>query len=207
MTTTKQWMNHDDISFTDNQTVPGTLAKTKIPARSISPHKLHHQFAQPCTRSVSKPMQQFSSHGAVARFCATALIGWTPYSLAKLRFFGSPMARQNLCGIPQDGHTMDAKRPARQPARCLASYPRNFPAMAGQWQTRCRRMTGEATRKTTCVTPDLAAQWPHRQLARQLATWLRNGRTATVRTTATATSRERLVGFSPSAFNHDIRRL
>jgi len=52
---------------------------------------------------------------------------------------------------------MGANQPVRNPAKCLASCPRNFPAMAGQWQQQCRRMAVETTRKTTCPAPDLAA--------------------------------------------------
>jgi hypothetical protein len=71
---------------------------------------------------------------------------------------------------------MGAKHPARNPAKCLASYPRNVPAMAGQWQQQCRRTSVKTTRKTTCLAPDLDAQCPRRKLARQLATWPRNSR-------------------------------
>ena len=105
----------------------------------ISPHKLHHQFAQSGSRSVSNPMQQFSSHGAVARFCATALIGWKPYPLSRQGFYGSLIARRKLRGVPRDGRAMGAKHPARNPAKCLTSCPLNVPAMAGQWQRQCRR--------------------------------------------------------------------
>jgi hypothetical protein len=97
---------------------------------------------------------------------------------------------------------MGAKHPARNPAKYLASCPRNVPAMAGQWQQQCRRMAVETTRKTTCLASDLDAQCPRRKLARQLATWPRNSRA-----TANATSRKQLVGISPSAFNHDIQKI
>jgi hypothetical protein len=63
---------------------------------------------------------------------------------------------------------MGANHPTRNPAKCLASYPRNVPAMAAQWQRQCRRMAGRMTRKTTCLAPDLAAQCQRRKLARQL---------------------------------------
>jgi hypothetical protein len=55
---------------------------------------------------------------------------------------------------------MGAKHPARNPAKCLASCPRNFPAMAGQWQQQCRRMSVKTTRKITYLAPDLDAQQP-----------------------------------------------
>jgi hypothetical protein len=144
----------------------GTLNFTSQIAPSI---------AQSGTRSVSKPMQQFSSHGAVARFCATALIGCKPYPLARLRFHDSPMARRNLCGVPQDGRATSAMQPARHPARCLASQSRNVRATGRQPPTHCRRMTGETTRKITCVTPMSDAQRPCRKLARQPAICSRNG--------------------------------
>jgi hypothetical protein len=71
---------------------------------------------------------------------------------------------------------MGAKHPARNPAKYLAPCPRNFPALAGQWQRQCRRASVKTTRKTTCLAPDLAAQCPRRKLARQLATWPRTSR-------------------------------
>jgi hypothetical protein len=182
------------------------FTKTKTSARLNSPCKLHHQFARSCTRSVSNPMQPFSSHGAVAWLCATALMGCKPYPLSGQGFYGSPIPRRKLCGVPRDGRAMDANHPARNPAKCLASYPRNFPAMAGQWQRQCRRTSVKTTRKTTCLPPDLDTPCPRRKLARQLAICPRNCRAA-VRATANATSHERLVEFSSSAFNHDIQRL
>jgi len=101
---------------------------------------------------------------------------------------------------------MSAQHPARQPAKYLASYPRNVPATAGQRQPQCRRIAGRMTRKTTCRAPDLAAPCPRRELARQLAIRPRNSRAA-VRATAKATSRKRLVEIPSSAFNHDIQKL
>ena len=131
-----------------------------MPPRSISRHKLHHQFARSCSRSVSKTMQPFSSHGAVARLCATALIGCKPYPLSRQGFYGSPKARRKLRGVPRDGNAIAAQHPAGQPAKYLASYPRNVPAMAGQWQRQCRWMAGRMTRKITCLAPDRDAQCP-----------------------------------------------
>jgi len=52
-----------------------------------------------------------------------------PYPLLKQGFYGSPIARRKLRGVPRDGHAIAAKCPARNPAKCLASYPRNAPAM------------------------------------------------------------------------------
>jgi hypothetical protein len=71
---------------------------------------------------------------------------------------------------------MGAKHPARNPAKYLASCPRNFPAMAGQWQQQCRRTSVKTTRKTARLAPDLAAQCSRLKLARQLATRPRNSR-------------------------------
>jgi hypothetical protein len=96
--------------------------------------------------------------------------------LVRQGFYGSPMARRKMRGVPRDGRAMGAKHPARNPAKCLASCPRNVPAMAGQWQQQCRRTSVKTTRKTTCLAPDLDAQCPRRKLARQLATWPRNSR-------------------------------
>ena len=159
------------ITFHSRQPDCDRLArKNKNSGTLISPHKLHRQFAQSHSQIVSNSVQQFSSHGAVARFCAIALIGWKPYPLSRQGFYGSPIARRKLRGVPRDGHAMAAKHPARNPAKCLASYPRNVPAMAGQWQQQCRRTSVKTTRKTTCLAPDLDAPCPRRKLARQLAT-------------------------------------
>ena len=56
------------------------------------------------------------------------------YPLLKQGFYGSPIARRKLRGVPRDGHAMAAKHPVRNPAQ----YPCNVPAMAGQWQRQCR---------------------------------------------------------------------
>ncbi|MFZ0826904.1 MAG: hypothetical protein WAO02_05735 [Verrucomicrobiia bacterium] len=143
-------------------------------------------------------MQPFSSHGAVARLCATAFIGCKPNPLSGQGFFGLPISRRWLRGVPRDGRAMGANHLARNPAKYLTSHPRNVPAKAGQWQQQGRRTSVKTTRKTTCLAPDLDAPCPRRKLARQLATWLRNSR---------ATSRKQFVGISPSAFNHDIQKI
>lgn len=122
-----------------------------------------------------KPDAQFSGHGAVARLLATALTGCKPYPLAGLRFCDSPMARRNLCGVPQDGRAMPAIQPARHPARCLVPQSRNIRATGRHQPTHCRRITGETTRKITCVTPMSDARRRHRKLARQPAICSRNG--------------------------------
>ena len=147
----------------------GALAKTRTQTRSISRHKFHHQFARSCTRSMTNPMQPFSNHCASARLSANAFIRGKPYPLSKQGFYGSPKSRRCPRGVPRDGHAMAAKQPARHPAQFLASYPRNFPAMAGQWQRQCRRLSIETTRKTTCLAPDANAPCPRRKLARRLA--------------------------------------
>ena len=138
----------------------GALAKTRTPARSISRHKFHHQFARSCTRSMTNPMQPFSNHCASARLSTNAFIRGKPYPLSEQGFYGSPTARRKLRGVPRDGHAMAAQHPARQPAKYLASCPLNFPATAGQRQPQCRRMAGRITRKPTCRAPDSDAQYP-----------------------------------------------
>jgi hypothetical protein len=91
------------------------------------------------------------------------------YPLSKQGFYGSPIARRWPRGVPRDGHAMAAQHPARQQAEYLSSCPRNFPAMAGQWQRQCRRPTVKTTCKTTCPAPDASAPCPRRKLARRLA--------------------------------------
>ena len=44
--------------------------------------------------------------------------------------------------------------------------PRDFPAMAGQWQQQRRRTSVKTTRKTARLAPDIDAQCPRRKLAR-----------------------------------------
>jgi len=163
--TTKQRTNHDNFFIHGNQTVPGALAKTRTQTRSISRHKFHHQFARSCTRSMTNPMQPFSNHCASAWLSVNAFIGCKPYPLSKQGFYGSPIARRKLRGVPRDGHATAAQHPARHPAQ----YPRHVPAMAGQWQRQCRRASVKTTGKTTCLAPDLAAPCPRRKLARRLA--------------------------------------
>jgi hypothetical protein len=109
-------------------------------------------------------------HGVITRFSVIALMRCKPYPLSKQGFYGSPIARRKLRGVPRDGQAMGANHPARHPAK----YPRNVPAMAEQWQRQCRRMAGRMTRKTTCLAPDLAAPCSRRKLARQLAICPRN---------------------------------
>jgi hypothetical protein len=52
-----------------------------------------------------------------------------PYPLSKQGFYGSPIARRKLRGVPRDGQAMAAKHPARHPAQ----YPRNIRATSRQW--------------------------------------------------------------------------
>ena len=53
-------------------------------------------------------------HGAIARFSVIALMRCKPYPLSEQGFYGSPIARRKLRGVPRDGHAMAAKHPARQ---------------------------------------------------------------------------------------------
>jgi hypothetical protein len=99
----------------------------------------------------------FLSRGAVACHWFVFLDRCKPYPLSRQGFRGSPISRRNLRGVPRDGRAMGANQPTRNPAKCLASCPRNFPVMAGQWPQQCRRMAVETTRKTTCPAPDLDA--------------------------------------------------
>jgi hypothetical protein len=152
-----------------NQTVPDTLAKMQTPARSISRHKLHHQFAQSCSRSVSKPMQQFSSHGAVARFCATALIGWKPYPLSGQGFYGSPIARRKLARSParrsRDGRETSGKKSGEISRVISAQRPGNGRTVATAMPPNVRQ--DDSQDNLPCA--GLDAQCPRRKLARQLA--------------------------------------
>jgi hypothetical protein len=80
--TAKQWTNHDHISFPTIRLCPARSQKRKHPARSISRHELHHQFAQLHSRSVKSLVQQFLRRGAVACHWFVFLDRGTPYPLA-----------------------------------------------------------------------------------------------------------------------------
>ncbi len=166
---------------------------------NASPFKFTSQIASSICTVAFKKCEKFDamflSRGAVACHWLVILDRGTPYPLSRQGFCGSLTARRNLRGVPRDGRAMGANQPARNPAKCLASYPRNVPAMAGQWQQQCRRMAVEMTRKTTCPAPDLAAPWPRHGRAGNLRDDSQLGR---------ATACKQLVGISPSTFNHDI---
>ena len=56
-----------------------------------------------------------------------------PYPLSEQGFYGSPIARRKLRGVPRDGHAMGAQHPARHPAQYLrhsAQRPGNGRAVA-----------------------------------------------------------------------------
>jgi hypothetical protein len=139
----------------NNQTVPDASAKMQTPHVSNSRHKLHHQIARHFHEARKIHATIFKSRCKRTVMCCP-LYGWKPYPLSRQGFYGSPIARRKLRGVPRDGRAMGAKHPARNPAKYLASYPRNVPAMAGQWQRQCRRTSVKTTRKTTCLAPDLA---------------------------------------------------
>ena len=156
--------------------MPGALAKTKTPTRSISRHKLHHQFAQSRSRSVTNPMQQFSSHGAVARFCATALIGWQALPLVWTRFLrlanSSPKTARSPARRSRDGRATSGKKSGEISRVMSAQLPGNGRAVANamppnvrqddsQDNLPCARLgramsapeTGETTRNITAQQP------------------------------------------------------
>ena len=136
-----------------------TPARTKFTSRIAPPN---------CTVTVTKREKTCAANfKALCKSTSTNghFIRGKPYPLSKQGFYGSPIARRNLRGVPRDGHAMAAQHPARHPAE----YPRNVPAMAGQWQRQCRRASAKIARKTTCLAPDLDAPCPRRKLARRLA--------------------------------------
>ena len=101
------------------------------------------------------------------------------------------MARRNLCGVPRDGRTTSANHPTRNLARCLASFPHDFQAIAGQCQQQCRRASVKTTRKMT-----------------------RNCRTVSAPQSVQRTPRHpakhfssRLVGIPPPYFNHPFPKI
>ena len=129
--------------------MPGTLAKTKNPSRSISRHKLHRQFAQLHSRSVKSPIQQFSRHGAVARLCATALIGYTPYPQIFIRL--SQLANGSLTNRRNPARrSRNVREPSSKKSDEMSRLvPHNFPAIARQRQKQYRRTSAQMARETT----------------------------------------------------------
>jgi hypothetical protein len=127
-----------------------TPARFKFTSR-IAPPNCALKFTQR-----EKSSATIFHHGVITRFSVIALMRCKPYPLSRQGFYGSPIARRKLRGVPRDGRAMGAKHPARNPAKYLASCPRNFPAMAGQWQQQCRRTSVKTTRKTARLAPDLA---------------------------------------------------
>jgi len=92
---------------------------------------------RPRERLIERGAQALSPAELVAILVRTGLQGVNAVEIGKQLVckFGSlgAMARasvDDLRSVPRDGRAMCAKHPARNPAKCLASYPRNVPAMA-----------------------------------------------------------------------------
>jgi len=72
------------------------------------------------------------------------------------------MARQDNLLWAGRGRAMSTLETCETTRNLAAQRPRNFPAMAGQWQRQCRRASVKTTCKTACLAPDVVAQNPCR---------------------------------------------
>ena len=112
--TTKQWTNHDNFSLPTIRPWPMLLAKMRTATRSISRHELHHQIARSCSRSAKNSSATVFKSRCNRTSLDCNFIQNKPYPLSGQGFYGSPIARRKLRGVPRDGHAMAAKHPARQ---------------------------------------------------------------------------------------------
>jgi hypothetical protein len=105
-----------------------------------------------------------------------------PYPLSKQGFYGSPIARRKLRGVPRDGHAMGAQHPARHPAQrpgngrtVATAMPLNVRQDDWQDNLPCSRLGRAMSAPETCETtrrkpqPSEAAKF-----ATQLATRCNN---------------------------------
>ncbi len=175
MTTTKQWTNHDHISFPAIRLCPARSQKRK--RRHVQFHvtnctiNLHSRIHEAC----QNPMQQFSSHGAVARLLCYRLDRVQALPLSFVRFLR--LANSSSKNRAESRKTVArwARTIRQEIRRNVSRHIRAFVrAIAGLWQHA------------------MPPRCPSRQLARQLATWRATGRNVrvAVRATADATSRE-----------------
>ena len=117
-------------------------------------------------------MQQFSSHGAVARFCAIALIGWKPYPLSEQGFYGSLTSRRKLRGVPRDGRGTSGKKSGEMSHVVSAQRPGNGRTVETAMPPNVR--PDDSQDNLPCAGQGRAmSAW---KLARQPATWPRNSR-------------------------------
>lgn len=160
--------------------MPNALAKTKTQARSISRHKLHHQFAQLHSRSAKSLMQWFFTSGRSRLSLISNFRQGHALPLNFVRFFRlanhSPMNQRSPARWTGDGRATSGKTSCEM----SRSQPHHFPAIAGQWQMQCRQMSARATRKTTCnmtrngqaTSASQSAQQTTQQPVKHLARWL-----------------------------------
>jgi hypothetical protein len=84
----------------------------------------------------------------------------------------SPMVARSPARQSRDVRETSGKKSGEMSRATAARCPGNGRT---QWQQQCRRASVKRTRKTTRPAPDLDTPCPRRKLARQLATWARNG--------------------------------
>jgi len=156
-------------------------------------HKLHSHFHEARKIQCNNVSSSVRSQIIDSHFLQIEALPLDSTSFLRLAN-SSPMAARSPARWQRDGRAISGKIAGKMSRGIAAQQP----VMAGQRQRRCRRMSVETTRKTTCLAPDLAAPCPHWKLARRLATWPRNNR---------ATSRQWPGSGSGNAAERPSRRL
>jgi hypothetical protein len=149
--------------------VIGALAKTRTPARLISRHKLHHQFAQLHAHEARKSSATIFKSRCKSHVTVLAFIGWQALPLVRTRFLrlanSSPKTARSPARRSRDGRETSGKTTGEISRVMSAQRPGNGRTVATAMPPMVRR----TTRKTTCLAPDLDAPCPRRKLARRLA--------------------------------------
>ena len=124
----------------------------------ISRHKLHHQFAQSCSRSAKNPMQQFSSHGAIAALLRIiAFIAGQALPLVRTRFLrlanSSPKIARSPARRSRDGRETSGKTIRRNVSRHVRATSRQWPGSGNGNAAECpsRRLARQLALRRTCA--------------------------------------------------------
>ena len=152
----------------NNQTLANMPPKSKRKHVSNSRYELHCQIAQSLSRSAKIACNNLQEAGqayaAELKFYTTHALPLRNRRILRLAQI-SPTAARSPARRSGDG-----RETYRKPSGgILASYPRNIPAMAGQWQSQCRRMAGKMNLQDNLTCSRLDAPCPRRKLARRLA--------------------------------------
>ena len=131
--------------------MPGALAKTKNPSRSISRHKLHHQFAQSASRSVKIWCNNFHVTAQSPVMCLRFIAGHAlPLSFVRFLRLANRSSKNR-----------------RSPARRSRNGRESSGKTSGEMSRPIRTFAGQLPGSGKCN----AAKCPRERLARQLASW------------------------------------